>query len=101
MTDLDDLVDSIAAEAIALDRDDAAALADWAIDHLIDRLRKDPRMPRLGYFEWEVMLADMRGEITRKLDAVIASCDSPFDIAQRVKDELVNTLADALKGGKK
>ena len=101
MTDINDLANNVAASAQVFDTDDAAALADWAADHLIDRLRRDPRMPRLSRHEWELAFADLRGELTFSLAELIDRRDSPFDIARRVMDELAGAFADTLKGGEK
>jgi len=77
------------------------ANGDTTLVDVIDRLRKNPHMPRLSYFEWELVFADLRNELTSSLAELIDHCDSPFDIAQRVKNELIGALANTLMEGKK
>jgi hypothetical protein len=97
VTDINELVSDIAAGADVFNTNYAAAFADWAVDYVIERLRRDPRMPRLSRHEWELALADLRGELTFGLAELIDHRDSPFDIAQRVLDSLVLVIKGAAK----
>jgi hypothetical protein len=53
------------------DHGDAASLADNAIDAVIAVLPDDPRMPKLGQIEWELLLEDARAEIAGDIADVI------------------------------
>jgi hypothetical protein len=42
---------------------DAAMIADWIIEEVIDELKSDPAMPRRSFFDWAVRLANLRSGI--------------------------------------
>ena len=55
----------------ALDAGDAGAFVDWLVDLAITALRKDPRMPRLLFDDWSLVLADWRRQAERELTTMI------------------------------
>jgi hypothetical protein len=63
----------------ALDRGDAAALADQVIDSLIDALRRNPALPARSYFEWSLLLADQR---RRTAEQIAATIDGHVDLEE-------------------
>jgi hypothetical protein len=56
----------------ALDRKDAAALADRIVDNLIDSLRRNPALPARTYSEWDLLFADQRQRTAEQIAAIIA-----------------------------
>jgi hypothetical protein len=88
--------------ADTFDPRDAAPIADLVVDNVIRTLRSEPRMPRLGWQDWELLLGDLRSHLTRELAELIASRDGPVDIAERAIDALIEALAaDRQKTGAK
>jgi hypothetical protein len=68
----------------ALDRKDAAALADRVIDSLIDSLRRNPTLPTRSHSEWDLLLADQR---QRTAEQIAATIDGHVDL-----DEVLVTI---------
>jgi hypothetical protein len=61
----------------ALNRSDAAALADEIIDNLIDALRHNPALPARSHFEWSLLLADQR---RRTAEQIAETIDGHVDL---------------------
>jgi hypothetical protein len=68
----------------ALDRKDAAALADRIIEGLIDSLRRNPTLPARSYAEWELLFAPTRA---RAAEQIAATIDGHVDL-----DEVLTTI---------
>ncbi len=55
----------------ALNKRDAASLADRIIDGVIDALRRDPAIPPRSFADWSLVLADLRPRVAEQIDDVI------------------------------
>lgn len=55
----------------ALNKRDAAALADKIIDAVIDALRRDPAIPSRTFAAWSLQMADLRARVAEQITAEI------------------------------
>jgi hypothetical protein len=76
-----------------LDRGDAHEFADWVTDLIIHTLRQQPRMPRLSYDGWTLLLADLRQEVEAELVELIDGKADLDEVARAVADELAENAA--------
>ena len=58
----------------ALNRGDAAALADRVVDNLIDALRRNPTLPARSHDEWALLLAEQRVRAAEQIAELVNGC---------------------------
>ena len=68
----------------ALNRGDAAALADRVVDNLIDALRRNPTLPARSHDEWALLLAEQRVRTAEQIAELVNGCVG--------LDEVLNTI---------
>ena len=73
----------------ALNRGDAAALADRVVDSLIDALRRNPAMPARSHDDWSLLLAEQRVRTADQIAELIDGCVG--------LDEVLNTIVNTIE----